>query len=116
MRYRNIVIILTVAALVGSATELRGQTLDRGEITGLVRDESGGVLEGVNVTLREVGTGLERSAVTGNGGRFTAVLLPLGRYEVLIERAGFAPVRSVVLDLAVGQSLSLNLVMKVAGI
>ena len=58
-------------------------------VTGTVKDETGGVLPGVTVTLRNVGTGFTRDAVTNNEGAYTAPLLPTGRYEVTFALAGF---------------------------
>ena len=58
------------------------QTLDRGEINGTIRDESGAVLPGVAVTLRETKTGFERSTVSAAAGQYSGLLLPLGVYVV----------------------------------
>ena len=44
---------------------------DSAQLSGIVRDTTGGVLPGVDVTLVSVGTGLERRAVTNEGGLYT---------------------------------------------
>jgi hypothetical protein len=92
----------------------RAQTLDRGEINGTIRDESGAVLPGVAVTLRETKTGFERSTVSAAAGQYSGLLLPLGVYVVRAELPGFSAAKSDPRPLTVGQALVVNLVMKVA--
>src|SRR5262245_49360613 len=66
------------------------QTLDRAEIHGTVRDETGGALDGVSIRLRDTRTSFERTVVTGRDGQYSAPLLPLGVYVVQADRSGFA--------------------------
>lgn len=87
-----------------------------GVITGVVSDNTGGVLPGVTVTLRNVGTGFERQIVTDDAGRYTAALLPVGTYEINAELAGFASNKTTNVVLALGQTLTLNITMKVAAV
>jgi carboxypeptidase family protein len=60
-----------------------------GTITGTVADQTGGVLPGVTVTVRNTGTGLTRELQTGAEGGYNVPLLPVGRYEVTFVLAGF---------------------------
>ena len=106
----------TVAAFLAAASPLVAQTLDRAEITGTIRDETGAALGGVSVTLRETKTGFERTMVTGDDGRYSAPLMPLGVYVVQAERPGFSAATSEPLTLTVGQALVVNVVMRVAGL
>lgn len=92
------------------------QTLDRAEITGTIRDETGAALGDVAVTLQETKTGFERTVVTGETGRFSAPLMPLGVYVVRAERPGFSGAVSAPLGLAVGQALVVNITMRIAGL
>jgi len=50
-------------------------------ISGTTKDETGGVLPGVDVEVKNVDTGLTRSVVTDGNGYFTVPGLPPGRYE-----------------------------------
>jgi len=55
--------------------------------------------------------GAVRRLQTNNTGRYRAPLLPLGRYEISAERAGFRPgVRSSIL-LQIGQTLTVNFIL-----
>ncbi len=110
--------LATLAIVVSFACVLPAfaQTADRGDVTGTMRDETGAVLGGVTVTLREITTGVERAVSTGEDGMFSAPLLSPGRYVVKADRPGFATAVSEPLTLGVGQSLVVNLVMPIAGV
>jgi hypothetical protein len=56
-------------AMVGLPRLVQAQGLT-GHISGTVTDTTGGVLPGVTVTIRNVGTGLTRETVTGTDGAF----------------------------------------------
>lgn len=105
---------LVLAIAIGAASIAGAQTLDRGEINGTIRDESGAVLPGVLVRLRDVNTGFERVTVSGSAGQYSGLLLPVGLYVVKAELSGFSSAESLPLPLTVGEALAVNLVMKVA--
>ena len=60
------------------------------EILGTVTDESGAVIAGAKITAKATATGLTYSATSGEAGQFRFPLLPPGKYEVTIEKTGFA--------------------------
>ncbi|MGE4054103.1 MAG: carboxypeptidase regulatory-like domain-containing protein [Vicinamibacterales bacterium] len=108
--------LMAAVLALASLSSAWAQTSDRGEIHGTIRDQTGAVLRGATVTLRETRTGFERTAVTGDAGRYSALLLPLGEYIVRAELPGFTAVESDPLRLGVGQELVVNLLMTVAGV
>jgi uncharacterized protein YfaS (alpha-2-macroglobulin family) len=59
------------------------------EITGTVTDPSGAVVQGANVSLREVSTGKTRTVSANAAGQFDLAGLAAGRYEVQVSVAGF---------------------------
>ena len=63
-----------------------------GEIGGIVRDESGGVLPGATVIATHEDTGLSVERVTDVDGRFFLSALPIGNWEVAAELPGFSRV------------------------
>ena len=85
-----------------------------GTIQGYVKDESGGVLPGAEVTVRHVETGQTRELVTDSTGYYRALSLPSGTYEITAGQAGFTKLRQTGIGLTLGQSLDVNLVLKVA--
>jgi hypothetical protein len=85
-----------------------------GVIEGTVVDASGAAVPGVTVTVKNIATGYEVVVVTDAAGRFRAVLLPLGPYQVTAVLQGFATVVQKGLDLGVGQTLTVNIALKQA--
>ena len=85
-----------------------------GAIQGTVTDESGAVLPGVAVTVRNLGTGVVRETRTDPVGLFRAPLLPVGAYEVTAALAGFATTKRPSLVLNIGSVLSIDIALKVA--
>ena len=82
-------------------------------VSGLVADETGGVLPGVGVTLKNVETGLTRSVVTAHDGLYNVPGLPPGMYDARASLPGFTPAVRSGIQLAVGQQARLNLTLKV---
>jgi Carboxypeptidase regulatory-like domain len=80
---------LVGCALLVHAWPVRAQTA--GTITGVVQDDTGGVLPGSSLALRNTATGLVRTSTSDGDGRFVFAELPVGDYEVRAELAGFRP-------------------------
>jgi hypothetical protein len=84
-----------------------------GTILGVVQDSSGAVIPGVSVTVKNLNTGIARTATTDEGGRYTIPDLTIGSYEVEGQLAGFqTEVRSGI-TLTVGREAVVNLALKV---
>nr|MBA3766230.1 TonB-dependent receptor [Acidobacteriota bacterium] len=83
-------------------------------ITGEIKDAAGALLAGVQVTARQTGTGLTRSTMSTDDGRFVFPGLPLGDYEITAERSGFQRLTHKNVNLTVGETLAINLTMVVA--
>jgi hypothetical protein len=62
---------------------------DRGVITGTVKDASGAVVPGAQVTAVQTGTNASYSSKTTTSGDFTVPSLPVGNYRVRVENTGF---------------------------
>jgi hypothetical protein len=71
-----------------AAVSLSAQTF-RGTILGTVTDPSGAVVPGAKVTVKNTGTGLERSTETSADGSYTLSELPIGTYSVTVVLTGF---------------------------
>jgi hypothetical protein len=69
-------------------SELLAQGLT-GQISGTVTDSSGGVLPGVTVTIKNVGTGLTRETVTSGDGAFVFPDLLAGTFDMTVTMEGF---------------------------
>ena len=69
-------ILITLAGVHHAFAQITAAT-----ISGTVKDETGGVLPGVDVVVTNVDTGLIRASVTDANGYFTLPGLPPGTYE-----------------------------------
>ena len=85
-----------------------------GIIAGIVRDEQGGVLPGVSVTL----SGADRSAtfVTEADGRFRFLDLPPGQYKLTSELQGFSRLIREGITVTVGSNVDIPITMRVASL
>jgi hypothetical protein len=90
--------------------------VDQGRIAGTIRDESGAVIPGATVTAKNDRTGEERSALSGDRGEYLIVALRPSTYTVTAELTGFSKTESTGVQLAVGQTLTIDLLLKPAGV
>ncbi len=79
------------------------QSNPTGSLTGGVQDSNGAAVPAAAITVKNLGTGLTRTAVADDEGRWTIPALPVGRYEVLIEAQGFK--RTALKDVGVEASV-----------
>ena len=83
------------------------QTVTTGAISGLVTDESGGVLPGASVEAVHDPTGTRYSAVTGTDGRFSILNVRAGGpYSVTVKLSGFKDQKYSGLNVALGSELA----------
>ncbi len=88
MRARSIPMWIGLVFVLLAAVSLSAQTF-RGTILGTVTDASGAVISGAKVTVKNTGTGLERSSETSGDGSYSIPELPIGTYTVTLTQAGF---------------------------
>ena len=102
--FQILLCILTMS--VGAAPAVAQETT--GTIVGVVTDQTGAVLPGVTVSVRNVQTGVSQEFVTGDTGRFTAASLRPGNYEVTFNLSGFSPQTVRNIELHVNDRLEIN--------
>jgi len=83
-----------------------------GQITGVVSDNSGGVIPGVTVVAVESETGISRDTITAANGRYSFPSLRPTTYEVRAELSGFKAVRQTGIVLQANQNLTLNITLE----
>jgi len=104
-----------VFACLLTSLQLFAQTqITTGVIQGSVVDPSGAVVAGALVEARNPDTNFTRTLATDNNGRFVFLALPPGQYKVTVSSKGFSTVVQENLNLTVGQSISLNIPVKVS--
>jgi Carboxypeptidase regulatory-like domain/TonB dependent receptor-like, beta-barrel len=80
---------------------------------GSVVDSNNAVLPQSQVSVRNVDTGFTQSATTDESGAFLFPRLPVGSYELRVERPGFSRYVRTGITLTVDQAASLTVVMQV---
>jgi len=111
---RSVVFLLSLQFFTGAVRlGLAQETINYASISGRVTDPSGAVVEGAEVSARQVDTNLTSSATTEADGRFRFPYLRLGNYEVKVHKQGFAD-SATPLTLTVGSAFELPVTLKVA--
>jgi hypothetical protein len=105
-----------VLALLVVATGTAWAQQTTGTIAGRVLDEQNAALPGATVTARNTETGFSRTAVTDGEGTYRLAALPVGTYDLTIEMSGFANLDRKGIVVNVGQTLTLDIELKVASI
>jgi Carboxypeptidase regulatory-like domain/TonB-dependent Receptor Plug Domain len=102
---------IILAFVLLTAVSLSGQTF-RGTILGTVSDPSGAVVAGATVTVKNVGTGLERTTTTSADGSYALPELPIGTYTVTITLSGFQTFEATGVVVDVSAERRVNAAMK----
>ncbi|HZS03778.1 MAG TPA: carboxypeptidase regulatory-like domain-containing protein [Blastocatellia bacterium] len=94
---------------------LAQQAVNSATLGGRVDDKSGAAVAGATVTATNLDKNLGWTTTTDEQGRYNFLYLPVGSYQLKVERGGFsAPKRN--LTLSVGQALDVPLRLEVGGV
>lgn len=103
-------------AAAGAVVVSAQSQITSGVIQGTVTDAAGAVVPGASVEAKNLETNLVKNTSTDEDGRFSFLQLPSGRYTLTVSKQGFASLVQQDFPLTVGQTISLNLDMKVSGV
>jgi hypothetical protein len=78
-------ILLTVI----TGTSAWAQSVSSAQVSGVVRDSSGGALPGADVTITKIDTGTVRTVISAADGTFILPNLPVGPYQLKVGLQGF---------------------------
>jgi hypothetical protein len=104
-------VLLAVALLAGSVPAWA--QLRTGAIEGTVLDPDGAVIPGAQVTVRNTGTGIERVLTTDDFGRFRAVSLEPGVYDITATKSGFRTAERKGVQVVVGSTTTADVTLPV---
>src|SRR5258708_20266880 len=110
-RLTYLLLILAVLLSLGSGNA-SAQATSSATLQGTVTDQSGAVVAGVKVTITSKDQGWSRTSTTSDAGIYRFELLPAGSYSLRITHAGFATVTVDRAELQVGQTTTLDFVLK----
>ena len=82
----------------------------------LSADQSGAAIPGATVTLKNADTGVARTTLTNETGKYEALSLPAGTYEISASLAGFQTAVRMGVVLALGQNPVVNFALQVGAL
>ena len=106
-------IVLAVALCAFWSVGLTVAQQRAGSLKGQVLDELGGAIVGAAVTAID-GRGVEKTAVTNDGGSYTINGLVPGKYTLRAVNAGFAMFETAEVEIVAGKTQQLDITLKVA--
>jgi hypothetical protein len=112
MRLRLAAWVLIASVPVLGAIASAQQTT--GTITGRVLDAQNAAIPGASVTAKSPTTGFARTVVSDTEGVYRLSALPVGLYDLTAELSGFGTVDRKNIAVNVGQTLTLDVALKVA--
>jgi hypothetical protein len=92
------------------------QTVAIAQVSGVVVDESGAALPGVDVQVTQTSTGLTRNTITGARGEYVLPNLPVGPYKLTAQLQGFSVYEQSGITLQVGSSPIINVTLKIGAL
>src|SRR5215831_5456426 len=113
MRFQKGLWVIGLVLVLSSAV-LRAQT--GGTISGVVTDDSSAAIPGATVTVTNVNTGIARTTVSDQGGRYRVPALIPGEYEVQVELQGFQTAVRKGLTLNVGTEIDIPMSLKAGNV
>jgi hypothetical protein len=90
--------------------------LGSGSISGVVVDNSGGVVPDAAVTVTNNGTGEVRKTTTAGSGEFTVPVLQTGEHTVRVGKTGFVTAELNNVTVTVGSAATLRIVLDVGSV
>ena len=106
-KYSAIVLLIVVLGCVSAWAQATAQ------ISGTVRDASGAVLPGADITATQTETGIVRSTVSNETGSYVIPTLPLGPYKLEISLPGFRTFVQAGILLQVNSNPTINAALEV---
>jgi outer membrane receptor protein involved in Fe transport len=91
-------------------------TISYALLNGTVTDEAGRTIPKATITIRSLDTNQTSTAVSSDSGYYALPNLPPGRYELTVSFAGFGKYTRSGVELAVGQTATVNVTLKVAAV
>lgn len=104
--------VLVLAVAFASLSWAQG---NQGSIEGTVVDPSGAVVPAAEIVATNTGTGAAFRATTTDEGLFAFPVVPVGSYDLVVKRKGFAALTQKGVTVTIGAKLNLKLTLQVSG-
>ena len=106
--FSGLTVSFLALALAAPAVAQVGSTA---QVSGTVKDESGGVLPGADVTATQTDTGFKRTVITESNGSYALPNLPVGPYRLEVMLSGFRGYARTGITLQVNSNPVIDVVM-----
>jgi Carboxypeptidase regulatory-like domain len=108
-------VVFSFASLLLAAPSAHAQSVERGEIRGVVYDSSHSFVPGAKVTISNASTGYKREVTTDSDGLYDFAQLMPGVYKIEADAEGFAATVVTDVHVEIGSSLGLDITLPVKG-
>lgn len=106
---RRVLVVFLFVFLTSSAVWAQSTA----QISGTIKDQTGALLPGVQVTATQTATGLARNALSDETGSYVLTNLPAGPYKLEAALTGFRTYAQTGIVLEVGGSPAINIALEV---
>src|SRR6516162_7899533 len=106
---------LTLVGVICGASVASAQVVTA-TITGSITDQSGAAVAGANVTATSVERGVAYTATTNDAGIYRISNLPVGNYDLKVEKTGFQTALRPAFTLVLNQVARIDVEMKVGNV
>jgi hypothetical protein len=108
---------LWLFAILALTTSGFAQGGNRGALSGTIKDPSGAVVPDATVEIISQATGVtERTLKSSTEGAFSAALLPIGAYRIVVTKQGFAKTEAPNVAVRVSETTLVTLTVKVGAV
>src|SRR5439155_778749 len=113
MRNKDVCRVMLLAFLFSLIGRLAWSQTTTAQITGRITDKTGGVIQGADITVVNVDTGVKKATISNEEGYYTVPLLPPGGYRITVQMSGFKLITRSGVKLDVEQASRLDFVLEV---
>jgi hypothetical protein len=106
----SLILALGIAVLSGEPAAAQQATA---LLAGSVKDETGAVVVGAKVSLKNSQTNVERTTTSGRDGNYVFNLVPIGAYGLTVEQAGFETYVRKGITLEINQNARLDVALHI---
>jgi hypothetical protein len=106
----SLILALAIAVLSGEPAAAQQATA---VLAGSVKDETGAVVVGAKVSLKNSQTNVERTTTSGRDGNYVFNLVPIGAYGLTVEQAGFETYVRKGITLEINQNARLDVALQI---
>jgi hypothetical protein len=112
-RLLSLAVLCSVSLALLAATQVAWAQEVTASIVGTISDQSGAAVAGAAVKANSVERGLAYTAVTNDDGLYRISQLPVGTYNLTVEKAGFSSVSHTQFVLTLNQVARIDIALKV---